>query len=164
MNPRPPNIQELESLIRQKYGSLDAPHFDFVKESLEARPYDAIIEEIKQRIAVEEDTDPNEDVSFGYILTKGEKTWLLRISMLGPYAVLFRLPFPQKLEFVPSVPQECTDEETKLVELLNRNRIHLLGKVILSRPIALELFDTEKEKVSLYHALFSDSGELPWEE
>ena len=108
------NSENLKSIIFQKYGSLEAPRFDFVKEVLKARPYDGVIEEIRRKFTVEEDTDPNEDVSFGYVLVRGDKTWLLRISMLAPYAVLFRILSLQKLEFIPFVPQERRDEENAL--------------------------------------------------
>ena len=41
--------------------------------------------------------------------------------------------------------------------------IKLLTVDELSRPMPMTLFNTNREKVRLYQALFSDRDQLPWE-
>ena len=56
--------------IREQSGSLDAPRFFFVRDALAANPYAGIVAQLERCFACENDTDPNDDVSFGYVLRR----------------------------------------------------------------------------------------------
>ena len=155
--------EELVTLIHEKYKALDAPDFSFVREVLANRPYAKVTQKIAQGFELEEDTDPNDDVSFGYLLTKGHQRWMLRISMVGPYAVLFRLDSPEGIKVVSPGMPGLSAAETSLVTLLSEARIRLLDRDTLCLPVPIQLFNTEPENSRLYQALFVDSDVLPWE-
>ena len=66
-------VQEVMDAIRSHYTSLQSPDFSFVRDTLAQRPYEKVLRQISTHFQVEEDTDPNDDVSFGYVLTKGSE-------------------------------------------------------------------------------------------
>lgn len=155
--------KELIALIRKKYKSLDAPDFSFVREVLSNQPYAKVIQKIARGFDLEEDTDPNDDVSFGYLLTKEHQRWMLRISMVGPYAVLFRLDSAASIEVLSPMMPGLSAAETSLVTLLSEAHIQLMERDTLCLPVPIQLFSTEPENSRLYQALFVDSDVLPWE-
>jgi hypothetical protein len=155
--------EKLVALICEKYKSLDAPDFSFVREALSIQPYAKVIQKIARGFDLEEDTDPNDDVSFGYLLTKEHQRWMLRISMVGPYAVLFRLDNAESVEVLSPIMPGLSAAETSLVVLLSEAHIQLMDRDTLSLPVPLQLFNTEPENSRLYQALFVDSDVVPWE-
>lgn len=157
------NEDEVIAFIRSKYGSLESPNFSFVGEALSGRPYEDLIKRIGRLCAVEEDTDPNDDVSFGYILTAGEQQWLLRISMLGPYGVFFRLTNGDEMEIIEGERQAASTFEKEVLSLLSDTGVRLLSLEELSLRVPLKLFNADPEDVRLYQALFADIETLPWE-
>lgn len=157
-------LDEVLKLIRQRYRSLESPDFSFVEAALAWHPYETVMSIFHQRFQVEEDTDPNDDVSFGYLLTKGQQRWILRISMLGPYAVLLRLDESDNAAVIHATTTELSALEKELTATLTDHGIHLLGLEVLLHPVPIRLFNTERENTRVYQALFSDCDVLPWEE
>lgn len=164
-------MKSLFTQIEHTYRSFSSPEFFFVSDALQKRPYKCLIEEIGGCFHVEEDTDPNDDVSFGYLLrakyptgVKRDQEWLLRLSMVGPYAVLFRFLDTETeptlisyTELVLSEPEQC------LVKTLSLNGICLMDRQSLMQSIPMTLFNAEPEKTYVYHSLFTDTDVLPWE-
>lgn len=156
--------EDVLQVIRQRYRSLESPDFSFVEQALAKRPYQTMMSILQQRFQVEEDTDPNDDVSFGYVLTRGQQRWILRVSMLGPYAVLLRLDAADNAALIDPATTELSALEKELVATLADHGIHVLGLEVLLQPVPLQLFNTEPENTRVYQALFTDSDVLPWEE
>jgi len=157
-------VQEVMDVIRRHYKSLQCPDFSFVRETLAKRPYEKVIQQISHHFQVEEDTDPNDDVSFGYVLTKGGEQWVLRISMLGPYAVVLRLHQPTGVEVLAHRAQVSSRAEKALITTLADQSIRLLDRDALRMPVPMRLFNAEPENTRVYQALFTDTDSLPWEE
>ena len=151
-------------IIQSKYTSLAYPDFSFVEENLVQRPYEKILQELGQIFQVEEDTDTNDDVSFCYILKNADKMWILRLSMLGPYAVFLRLHASGHLEVVDQTTPGVSESEKTLMTLLAGMSIHLLDRQALLYHVPLSLCNTAPGNTRVYQALFTDSDILPWEE
>lgn len=160
--------QEIVDSICDKYKSLESPDFSFVEQIVSTNPYAEITQYYKQiGFFLEEDTDTNDDVSFGYLLKKENKQWILRLSMVGSYAVLLELDDPinpQLVKVVSRVKYPLSNLEQQIVTVLEEHGIELMTQDILSIPIALSLFNTDLENTRIYQALFTDTDVLPWEE
>jgi hypothetical protein len=156
--------RSLDSILEQaveKYGSLSSPEFFFVRKALDEDPFRGLIDELASDFQIEEDTDPNDDVSFGYLLTKDSKQWVLRISMVGPYAALFRM----KRNGGGEVVEESSNvyvEERNIIQLVKQASIQFLTQAELEQPVEMNLSNTEPENVKIYQVLFSDTDFLPW--
>lgn len=157
-------VQAVMDVIRSNYKSLQSPDFSFVRDTIAKRPYEKILRQISKHFQVEEDTDPNDDVSFGYVLTKGGERWVLRISMLGPYAVLLRLHQAARIEVMAHRAQVSSSADKELITTLADNSIRLLDRDALLIPVPMRLFNAEPENTRVYQALFTDTDILPWEE
>ena len=157
-------VQEVMDVIRSHYKSLQSPDFSFVRDTLSKRPYEKVIRQISTPFQVEEDTDPNDDVSFGYVLTKGSERWVLRLSMLGPYAVLLRLHQAARIEVMAHRAHVSSNSEKDLMTTLADHSIRLLDRDALLIPVPMRLFNAEPENTRVYQALFTDTDILPWEE
>lgn len=147
---------EIMTSLLDKYGSLEKPTFFFVESALAKRPYDAIVRKLAKYFNVEETTDPNEDVSFVFALSQGVDSWLLQLSMIGPYAIILG-----DYEVVASDSDEQSESEKKILEVLLNNNIQVLNASCLSQPVPLKLFNTDLDNVRVYQALFSDVDALP---
>jgi len=157
-------VQEVMDVIRRSYKSLQSPDFSFVRDTIAKRPYEKILRQISTHFQVEEDTDPNDDMSFGYVLTKGGERWVLRISMLGPYAVLLRLHQTAGIEVIAPRVQVSSRAEKALITTLADHSIRLLDRDTLLILVPMRLFNAEPENTRVYQALFTDTDILPWEE
>jgi hypothetical protein len=155
-------VNEIINLIQKKYGSTDSPFFSFVQDMLSNQPYKFIIQEIKRIILVTEDTDPNDDVSFGYIIQNDKEYWSLRISMVGPYAVLMRIKANGNCEALSPTVKNLSELERQIMKVISDNGITVLDQEILSIPVRLKLFNTEESNTRIYQALFTDTDILPW--
>lgn len=148
--------------ILQKYGALDNPEFHFVQASLDARDYDDLINAIKKVLDVEDDTDPNDDVSFGLIMREQNRRLVLRLSMVGRYALLLRSRDDGSYDVVdPS--SAASSEERALARLLQNFNVELLDQATLMQHVPLTLYNTSAEDCRVYQALFTDDDVLPWQ-
>jgi hypothetical protein len=144
------DLDEVVQSIRAAYGSLDHPRFDFVADSVRARTYSAMIGQLAQSFSTQDDTDVNTDVSFGCLLASGGERWLLRVSMVGPYAVLVRLGREVGGGVVLSGPTASSSEaEQQLMGTVAASGLRLLDRDLLSRTV--------------YQALFVNTDFPPWQ-
>lgn len=153
--------QEVMASIVQAYGSLEDPTFFFVSSAVDDDPYRAIVDRLEQTFEVEEDTDPDDDVSFGYLLRRGSRDWVLRLSMVGPYGMLLRDP-EGRPEVVTGVVGPRSDDEAAIVRVVREGGVTLLGSDALAESVPLRLLDADEDAL-LYQALFTETDFLPWE-
>ncbi|MBI1924049.1 hypothetical protein HYR99_07340 [Candidatus Poribacteria bacterium] len=156
-------LKEIMTFIEQKYKSFDFPDFSFVEKEMSTRPYQAVVGELRNIVELKEDTDANDDVSFSYLLVKGNKRWSLNISMIGPYAVLMLMNHSRSFEIVHPEDEELSQLENEIAKILQKHSITLLPQYLLEYPVPLQLYNTEPENVKVYQALFTDTDILPWE-
>ena len=54
-----PDIQTLAEVIERTYTSLEQPDFSFVSKAISSRPYDSVIQQMRNLFEIEEITDIN---------------------------------------------------------------------------------------------------------
>jgi len=146
--------------IIEKYKSTKNPERSFVSKSVKSNIYRTLVDEVATLCQLEEITDINEDVSFRYLLRVTDRTWVLELSMVGPFATLMRVSNPKKISLVTKPGAEL---EEQIILLLERNEIQLLSFECLQQRFEFNLNSTETENARLYQILFSDIEILPWE-
>ena len=157
------DLDEVVQSIRAAYGSLDHPRFDFVAFSGRARTYQAMIGRLAQWLSTQDDTDVNTDVSFGCLLAASGERWLLRVSMVGPYAVLVRLGQEGGGEVLPGPSPSSSEAEQRLIGTVAASGLRLLDRDLLLRTVPLRLLAAPSGTASVYQALFVDTDFPPWQ-
>jgi hypothetical protein len=155
-----PLSDRIRDALTRAYGALDDPAFHFVGEALRARPYRRLLEAVARHGPVRDDTVPDDDVSFGVILEWADVRRVLRVSMLGPFAVLLRLPPDGPAEVV--TVDTAHPAERPLLADLAAHGIELLDRGTLEKPVPLTLPKTPREECLVYQALFVDNDVVPW--
>jgi hypothetical protein len=156
-------INKILSYIINRYKSMDEPNFSFVQYEFEKKPYKTIIDILSENYEITETTDLNDDVSFGYLLSKDLQQWFLQISMVGPFVALFNLNKCGKvLRILTNDNKDIGGNDTDIISVLLNKDLTLLDKKILEYPVPLKLFNTDVENVKVYQALFTDVDVLPW--
>lgn len=150
--------------LTSAYKSFDQPDFSFVKRVFNARPYEPLIRKMRDYAAIEECTHNEDDVCFSYFLKGRASLWKLDLSLVGPFAIFVRLRSRIGCEdFLYPEKGDLTDFEVKIVSMLKSQKIRLLTSDELSIEVPIGLYSSSKHKPRLYHALFSDTERLPWE-
>jgi hypothetical protein len=120
-------------------------------------PFRDLLSDLSQLMTLEEDTDLNEDVSVVFLLASDERRWSLQLSLVGPWAVLFRVE-PEltggSMELVPPSSPECAVEEA-VFEALERHGLLALRRDELAQPIDFNCDGEGPVPVSLYRVAFS---------
>jgi hypothetical protein len=151
-------------VLASAYKNLDQPDFGFVRKVFSARPYDPLIKRMRDYAVVEECTEAEDDVCFSYLLKGRNALWKLDLSVVGPYGIFVRLRNRVEAEdFIVYSRDDLTGFEVKIADLLKRGGVKLLSMEELSVAMPMTLYNTVREKVRLYQALFSDRDRLPWE-
>lgn len=158
------DVTAVVEAVARRYGSVSEPDYSFVTKALAARPYADLVHRLAALVDVEETTDPNDDVSFRYVLTREGDAWAVSLSMVGPYGLLVRLSEPGGHEVITDRATAESDREAKILALLEDAGIHLLSREAAERPIALRRPGDEDEQARIYHAVISDEPLLPWED
>ena len=156
-------MQDVFDHIQAAYGSLDKPNFSFRKQQYDARPYDELITSVIRELGVtaEEYTDINDDSCFGYTLSGDGGTWILELSMVGPFVVFSRFTENGR-RILSADDRDLTPGEQGIMDLLAGSKLRLMRRKELEQPVDLQLFNTVPENVRLYQVLFSDIDILPW--
>lgn len=155
------DLNGIMTQIKNVYGSLETPSFFFVKEAMKTRPYQRIVEQLSENFHLKEDTDPNDDVSFGYVLEQGDRRFLLRLSMVGPYGILYRLNDKADMDLLSPHSAALSGPEKSLLRILRDEGIVLFEQDTLTLPVSIRLYNTEPGQSRLYQALFIDSDVIP---
>lgn len=150
--------------VETAYKSFEHPDFGFVKKAFSNRPYDPVIKRLRDYAAVEELTEAEDDVSFGYFLKGRAALWKLELSIVGPFGLFVRLKSRVSREdFLHTGKSDLVDFETKIIDILKGAGIRLLDATDLAIPMPITLFNAGKDGAHVYQALFSDRPKLPWE-
>ncbi|MGW2539963.1 hypothetical protein ACWC5I_03610 [Kitasatospora sp. NPDC001574] len=151
---------------RRSYGSLRDPDFAFATRTYQQQPYKALVDNLSGFAEVRDNTHLDSDVCFYYEVSTASGSWHLLLSMVGPYAMLFRAPrahwWSSRVVLTPIVDDFRADEI----------RIHGLfsewGFTFLSgaqSKISVEFPEWPGgplEKGPLFRILFSDVFDLAW--
>lgn len=128
-------IADLLVTIRNKYQSLEEPNFGWVSGAYHNDPTRVIRERLASQLGVVEVTDLNNDVSVGYELYESGSLVLkcaVRLSMVGPYAVLVRNTPGEPGRMLVDGPSDCEDRsEAFVAATLNESGVELLDRETL---------------------------------
>jgi hypothetical protein len=150
--------------LTSAYKSFEQPDFSFVKRVFNARPYEPLIRKMRDYAAIEECTHSEDDVCFSYFLKGRTNLWKLDLSLVGPFAIFVRLRSRiAEEDFLYPTKFDLADFEAKIITMMTQYNIRLLTSQELRIEVPIGLYSSSKEKPRLYHALFSDSEKLPWE-
>jgi hypothetical protein len=156
-------LQAILSHMRTKYRALDDPNYLFVVKAQHQKPYRDVIHALENQFDITEDTDLNVGVSFGYTLREGDTIWSLELSMVGPYAAIWRILVPgQELQVIDPNTKGLSTTESSLMRVLHTFSILVLDQASLEQQIPLNLSTIELEDTRIYQALFCQLDPLPW--
>jgi hypothetical protein len=156
-------IQRIKADVSKAYTSLDHHNYKFVSKALADQPYDQLTQLLACLGDVfEEDTDINEDVSFGYRICDGQDCIFFQLSMVGPYAVVQRILPDGTTQVV--VQASCnTPFERSVIDAIAAAGIVVLDEQVLSFPLREQFGDLESGVATVYRLLFTDTDLLPWQ-
>ncbi|WP_104978086.1 hypothetical protein [Sorangium cellulosum] len=157
---------QLFQAIIDKYKSLENPDFHWVAKEYKRKPYRELEEHLAGRFSVEDVTNLTNDVSCVLAISPegDEVRWTLKLSLVGPYAVLLRETGARAWDvYVHSESDARSEDERWILGACEQHGIEMLKLDVLKTPIGLRLFDTDPERVRIYQALFSDTDYLPGE-
>lgn len=119
------------------------------------RPYEDVIDDLRRRVTgdIEDITDPNDETSFGYTFDR----YVLRLSMVGPFAVLLRRE--DDTNWWCPVNSAEGDFERDLVECVSSHGFVLMNTRDLEAQADVW---GDEPPIALYRLLFVSEGELPW--
>jgi hypothetical protein len=129
-----------------------------VRETVRSDPYRDLLARFRDRFSVENDTDTNDDVSFNYLLRRGDQTWRVALSMVGPYALLVRAMKDGRTQVV------VKSSEAAEAEILSA--VQSLGFAFLDRDTIRQRIDPgytgdRQDDWTVYEALFSNAERPP---
>ncbi len=157
------DITAVVEAVARRYGSVSERDYSFVIEALAARPYADLVHRLATLVDIEETTDPNDDVSFRYVVTQEGDAWYMSLSMVGPYGLLLRLSDRGAHEVIADLASAESDREAEILALLEHAGIHLLSREAAEQPITLRRPGADEDEARIYHAVISDEPLLPWQ-
>jgi hypothetical protein len=134
-------------MVFRFFGPGAIPNFSGTKAVLDRDPYRPLRDQFSERWRVADSTDLNYDVSFQWGLLDHPEPLTLRLSMVGPYAVIIR----RGTELV---------DDPEIDAILVQAGFIKLSKDILSLPVPT--WEPEYS-AALYEFLFAFDEGLPWE-
>lgn len=154
----PETLNKYLGLLESAYKSLETPDFAFVARAFEARLYEPLMKRLRDYAAVEDLSAAEDDVCFSYFLKGRSQLWKLDLSVVGPFGILVRLKgaLAGRDDFLHREKDDLIAFERKVVDVLNAGGIRLMTVEELGQRVPLNLFNTRRDEVTLYQALFSD--------
>ncbi len=155
--------ENLETILLEAYGSFEMPNFSFVERRAKRKPYEKLLQTLSKMFDVTDQTDFNYAVCLSLLISLDEKSWVLDLSLVGPFAVFLRVEDRKGAHACKLLNEEnFTAEESKLSVEIEKAGLLLMKKTDLEMPVAMPMSLAVPEDVAVYHALFSDVYALPW--
>jgi hypothetical protein len=163
--PRTPLMTKIIEAMQVSYKSISDPDFSFIRREPPSDVTEMLNSLAEKGFVVKAYTDAGTDVSFVYGLERETKAWRLRISMLGKFAVLFRLNRKIRVELITdsSAPNQY---EQQIIKAIKDKRHALLPQTILKCPAPMtrlrNIENSDRFTITYWHTLFSDQRGLPF--
>ncbi len=133
------------------YEDLDSPRRGFARTRHYQGLQPNLLFDLRSICEFEDDTDINCEVSF-FLVANLQPALAVRLSMVGPYAIVFRDGGDPPSRLVTSGAEARTQEETALLQVLSDHRWMILSAQDLSLRVDLKLSGVTG--ATLYQALF----------
>lgn len=168
--------EEVITYARQAYGDLLKPDYKFFAEALEAQPWRALVEELRQFLRVSDETDYEDGVSFCYALEpprrfsllrrepRPAKVWTVWLSAVGPFALFAGGPPYVDLvreEVIVEPRPDGPPEEAQVVEILKEAGFKLLSANDIEQTVVEFRPWDGRFPASVFVVLFGDT-DVPW--
>ncbi|MDR8763477.1 hypothetical protein FEP90_05193 [Burkholderia multivorans] len=159
-NQKPPKSNfDWERFLRyvvEAYGSLEQPKYFFSRRWFEEPKYPEMLDFIKENYQFSEDTEPNADVSYSFVLKKGEEGAVMQVSFVGPYFYLSKI-LPDGSPSLPEEDLSSRDFRFSMLKYMREAGFIFTHHAALSKKI---LFGGES--VSVYSILYCYEYEPSW--
>ncbi|MEU2174960.1 hypothetical protein ABZ552_12125 [Nocardia sp. NPDC019219] len=156
-------VSSYEDQLRESYRDFAAPKFRFVRDVTDQQPFGGVLKDLSAIGPVIDDTDTNCDVCFTFVV-RGEQQFLsVRLSMVGPYAVIlsFGADGCGKTALIGSGQPQMRPAEAAVVSVVTAHGFTLVPAHHLETCVPIALV-RGREEVTLYAALFEPGAEVPW--
>ena len=147
-------FSSIENAIKEKYGDLESPDYSFLAKEEEKNPYAEFVRWVEaQGFAATNDTDFNTDVSFHYRFEKNDKSYIVRMSLVGRFSVFARIDG----DGIALIHEDETSDPlaVEILEGLKKYGIPCLDEETISRRYPISLIDLEEGEATVFNALFS---------
>ena len=154
-------MEDIFAALLACYGRLGEPNFFKVEATLEAAPYQGLIDTLRSNnIDVIDKTSYNNDVSIRLILEKSGDQLGLALSGVGPFATLIGQDATEHYFWVTAPEDAPTPLAAAVARMVQQAGLRLLDRNLVIQPIAMAWYDGSTE-VLLYQAMFTDTDWVP---
>ncbi|MGS0892043.1 hypothetical protein ACVBGC_05710 [Burkholderia stagnalis] len=150
------NWERFLRYVVEAYGSFEHPEYLFSHRWFEERKYPEMLDFIKINYQFSEDTEPNTDVSYSFVLKKGQEEAVMQVSFVGPYFYLSKILSDDG----PSLPEEDLPARDFRLPMLKYMRE--AGFIFTPRATLLKKVLFGGENVSVYSILYCYEYEPSW--
>ncbi|MFE9306693.1 hypothetical protein ACIQCF_00380 [Streptomyces sp. NPDC088353] len=144
-----------EEFARRSYGSLERPRYDVISKRLEKEPYRDLLEELERLGEVEDVTDLNCDVAFAWKIRSGEPGVVARLSVVGPYAAVFRLHTDGHETGESVTAGSCDEQDRRVIAAIEAAGFRILRSEELEQCMKIN-FPECGGNASIYQVFFSE--------
>ncbi|WP_153101230.1 hypothetical protein [Paraburkholderia hayleyella] len=138
------------------YGSFEHPEYLFTHQWFTEKKYPEMMDFIKENYQFSEDTEPNTDVSYSFILKKGKQDAILKVSFVGPYFYMSSI-LSDGSQSEPAYDLTAMDFRFPLQEYL-----HQAGFICTTSTILCKKVPFGGQRVSVYTILYCYEDEPSW--
>ncbi|MFJ4186405.1 hypothetical protein [Kitasatospora sp. NPDC089509] len=144
---------------RHTYGSLEDPDFRFASGARVEDTHAELLATLSRLVKVTNMSDENDHVCFVLELREGPREWSLRLSMVGPYAMLLRVTrgWPRRFRIlsVEVIEEPAAGTEQAIAELVREAGFTMVSAEDAEYPVRFNASGTEPVDGPLYRVLFS---------
>jgi len=138
------------------YGSIESPSYSFARIFCENKKYPEVDEFLGANYEFVEDTEPNTDVSYGYLIKGGGGREIFRVSLVGPYFYLSSISAGGG-QNEPNADFEVGDFRSPLLDFMGGHGFVFTPKDVLKKRIVFG-----GEFVSVYSVIYCYEDEPLW--
>lgn len=150
---QPDSLEVINQAIVAAYGSATEPHYGFSLGTYYRRPYQALVDELKQAFVLEDLTDLTYEVACSYVISGQEAHYLL-LSLVGKFYILYR----SYIELETPGEQLDTEEGKAILRIVQRHKLTRLDAATLQQRTCLEHKDGHTTVLmTVWEALFNYS-------
>jgi hypothetical protein len=156
-------LQELILSVKNAYGSLEQPSHSFMEKRYKSLICHPFVSDVLSRYFIKNDTDLNDHASLHLHILHDDGSMMLCLSFVDNWAMLFRLEKQNPIysSVLDTSSLHLAGAECEVMKLLNQYGFKLVSREEAAVPIDMNLFNTDRSDVRLYHAIVADDGIVP---